>query len=482
MKFDRRRLLGAGALGFLSTAIPGAQGGVHREGGTGRAKQARNVIFMVADGMSLGTLTLADMCHRHRHDAPLHWVELMGEAGVRRSTAFTNSADSHVTDSAAGSTAWGIGEKVNNKSIGITPDGRSPTPVLVHAAQQGKATGLVTTTTVTHATPAGFIANVPNRDMEKAIAEQMIERGFDVALGGGRGFFSPELLRKRPDLTVVGDAASLRASADKPGPLLGLFHKSHMSYEIDRPETEPDLAEMTRTALTRLFKAPNGFVLQVEGGRVDHAAHTNDAAALIRDMHAFDRAIRVVREMTKDRDDTLVIITSDHGNANPALTKSSAATYMGVYLLGAAKHSFEWLFQQANPAAASDDGVPFFQQALEGKGVDPKIAGKAKRLIELIKDNLLIELDADQSATFAMALAGKRVDPFLERCTATSVLGSLLANKNCVAFLSANHTSDMVEVTSWGPGSETIRPVIQNTDLHGVMVASLDLAPARPLA
>lgn len=482
MKLDRRRLLGAGALGFLSTAVPAARGGVHRERVDGRATRAKNVIFMVADGMSMGTLTLADMCHRHRYDKPLHWIELMGEAGVRRSSAFTNSADSHVTDSAAGSTAWGIGEKVNNKSIGVTPDGRMPTPLLVHAAQQGKATGLVTTTTVTHATPAGFIANVPNRDMERAIAVQMIERGFDVALGGGRAFFPAELLKRRPELTVVGDAAGLRAAAEKTGPLLGLFHKSHMSYEIDRPETEPDLAEMTRTALSRLFKAPNGFMLQVEGGRVDHAAHTNDAAALVRDMHAFDRTIRVVREMTRERDDTLVIITSDHGNANPALTKSSAATYMGVYLLGAAKHSFEWLFQQASPATGSDDGVPLFQQALEGKGVDPRIAGRASRLVELVKENLLIDLDADQSAVFAQALAGKRVDPFFERCTATSVLGSLLANKNCVAFLSANHTSDMVEVTSWGPGSEGIRPVIQNTDLHGVVVGAMDLAPAKPVA
>jgi alkaline phosphatase len=452
---------------------------VFREGR--RAGKARNVIFMVADGMSIGTLTLADACRRHREDKPATWISLLGEPGVRRAAAYTNSADSHVTDSSAGSTAWGIGEKVNNGAVGVTPDGRTPTPILVQAAQQGKATGLVTTTTVTHATPAGFIANVPARAMEGAIAEQIMDRGFDVVLGGGRMFFPPATLRRR-SATLVTTAEELRAQRGVPGPLLGLFAKSQMAFELDRPAEQPDLSEMAGIALDRLFASPHGFVLQIEGGRVDHAAHSNDAASLVADMLAFDRAVRLVWERTRHRDDTLVIVTTDHGNANPALTKGGPGTWTGVYLLNHAQKSFEWIFEHADPDVKIDDGTPMFLSAAEGKGLDPRVAVRASKVLNLVKKHQGVELTQDQAGLFAASLAGRAVDPFTERCSATSVLGSLLANRTGVSFLSANHTSDMVEVMAWGPGSQLIAPVIQNTDLHGTVVASLDLAPARPVA
>lgn len=481
MRISRRGLLGAGSLGALSAVLPaamGAAGGVHRESIRSGRKTARNVIFMVADGMSMGTLTLADACHRHKHSAASTWISLL-EAGTRRAAAYTNSADSHVTDSAAGASAWGIGEKVNNSSVGVTPDGRTPTPILVQAAQQGKSTGLVTTTTVTHATPAGFIANVPNRAWEPMIAEQMMDRGFDVILGGGRMHFKPDILKKRNDYTLVRDAAGLEAQRGQSGRLLGLFADSQMAFELDRPKEQPELKDMAKAALDRLFATSNGFVLQIEGGRVDHAAHSNDAAALVHDMLAFDRAVKLVWEMTRERDDTLVIVTTDHGNANPALTKGGPGTWTGVYLLNTAKKSFEWIFTNSNPDVKIDDGTPMFLSAAEGKGLDPRVVVRASKVVELVKQHQGIELDKEQAETLAKALAGKPVDPFLERCSATSVLGSLLANKTGVSFLSANHTSDLVEVLSWGPGSELIKPVIQNTDLHQVIVSAMDLAPAK---
>lgn len=471
MNLSRRRLLTAAPAAAALTALSGTHA---RAALRPRRRKAMNVIFMVSDGMSMGTLTLANICHEHRHSKPSTWVELLSTPGVRRASAFTYSADSLVTDSAAGSSAWGIGERVNNKSISVTPDGRNPEPLLVQARRQGKATGLVTSTTVTHATPAGFIANCPDRALEPQIAVQMMDRGFDVVLGGGRMFFPPSTLARMKH-TLVTNTAELRASADKPGPLLGLFAPSHVAYDIERPAEQPELAEMTKAALDRLFKSPNGFVLQVEGGRVDHAAHTNDAAALVHDQLAFDRALRVVWEATKDRDDTLVIVTTDHGNANPALTVSNAKTWTGVYLLNSATHSFDWIIANAQPKPATLD-----ETAYESGG-DLREAKHADRVAELVKQALSIELDKAERATLAAAMAGKPVDPFEHRCSATSVLGSLLANHTTVAFLSANHTSDMVEVTSWGPGSEAIKPVINNFDLHNVVTTALELAPQKLL-
>lgn len=475
MSLSRRRVLQLGSAGAVAAALPDAPAirahGRVRAGGRG----AMNLVFMVADGMSYGTLTLADACHRQRFERGSTWVSLFNEKNVRRSSAFTYSADSLVTDSAAGATAWGIGERVNNGCVCMTPDKRFPTPLWARAGQQGKAVGLVTTTTVTHATPAGFIANVPNRGMERDIAVQIMERGVGVALGGGRRYFPEETLKIRGDVTVVKDAAGMRA-ADANKPLLGLFADGHMPFSLDRSEAEPDLEEMTRTALSRLLRSSGGFVLMVEGGRVDHAAHGNDAAALVHDLLAFDRALNAVWEMTRDRSDTLVIVTTDHGNANPALTKSTSRTMQGVQLLNNATHSFEWIFREASAPATDDAGAPLADQ----KSAEA-IAKRVAKLGDLVKDNLHIDLSRSQREMLGLALSGKQVDPYSERQSVSSVLGSLLANHNFVSFLSSNHTSDMVEVTSWGPGAELISPMISNYDLHQVAVKALDLAPATPI-
>lgn len=475
MNLSRRRLLQVGSAGAAAAAIPAAV--TTRAHGRVRSSSPRamNLVFMVADGMSYGTLTLADACHRQRFDRGSTWVSLFNEKNVRRSSAFTYSADSLVTDSAAGAAAWGIGERVMNGSVCIATDKRTPTPLWLHAKQYGKAAGLVTTTTITHATPAGFIANVPNRGMEREIGVQILDRRVDVALGGGQNNFNDAALKERTDLYYATDLAGLRA-ADPNKPLLGLFASGHLAYSLDRPDTQPDLEEMTRTALTRLLKSSGGFVLMVEGGRVDHAAHANDAATLVHEMHSFDRALRTVWELTRDRNDTLVIVTTDHGNANPGLTKSSSRTLQGVQLLNRTEHSFEWLFREVSGDVTTADGGPI---------ADQKSTEACERRVEhlgaLIKKHLLIDLTKNQREILALAMAGKPVDPYSERQSLNSVLGSLLANHNFVSFLSSNHTSDMVEVTSWGPGSESIPAMINNYDLHDIAVKALDLGPAKPV-
>jgi len=161
------------------------------------ARRAKNLIFMVSDGMSYGTLTLADACHRQRFDRPCNWVSMLNEKAVRRRLRVYLLRGLARDRLRRGATAWSIGERVNNSRVCMTPDNRFPTPLFVHAAQQGRAIGLVTTTTSRTPTPAGFIANVPDRAMEGEIGVQMMERGFDVALGGGRSFFPESTLRIR---------------------------------------------------------------------------------------------------------------------------------------------------------------------------------------------------------------------------------------------------------------------------------------------
>jgi alkaline phosphatase len=218
------------------------------------------------------------------------------------------------------------------------------------------ATGAVTTTRVTHATPAATFSHVPDRDWEADadlpaaareagctdIARQMIESGYgngpDVLLGGGRSQFMPreqadpeypdkagsrtdgrdliaQWQARHPDGRYVWNARQL-AGAPADGPLLGLFERGHMQYEHDRPRDaggEPSLADMTRAAIQRLQRNPNGYVLLVEGGRIDHAHHAGNAYRALSDTAALSDAVRVADGMTS-ADDTLILVTADHSH------------------------------------------------------------------------------------------------------------------------------------------------------------------------
>ncbi len=352
---DRREFLGAGAAAAagLALARTGRAEPIAARTAPGGAR-ARNVIFLVSDGMSTGTLTLADMASRTRLGRPSHWVSLWQRGGVKRAMAFTASADSAVTDSAAGGSAWGCGRHINNEVLNILPDGQEVTPILLHAAAQGKATGVVTTTRVTHATPASFYSNCPHRDREKQIAAQLVERTVDIALGGGSRYFAPGALTGGGGRVVARSRDELLGVRDLPTGtrLLGLFADEHLPFELDRPANVPTLAEMTGAALRLLDSRPGGFLLQVEGGRVDHAAHHNDAPSLIAEQLAFDETIRVALDFVEGRDDTLVVITTDHGNANPGLTFYGPGGATRFARLAGAKHSFEWIF--ANLARTAD--------------------------------------------------------------------------------------------------------------------------------
>jgi alkaline phosphatase len=466
--FLRTSTLGIAALGLTgsvhaATRCPRPQRDIDQP-------QARNLIFMVSDGMSTGTLTLADMFSRNKHGKPTNWVSLWNRPLVRRASAATYSADSWVTDSAAGGSAWGCGVHINNGAVNITPSGQQRVPLLVQARQSGKATALVTTTRVTHATPASFIANVPNRDMEKVIAQQILARSVDVVLGGGAHYFSSAMLEQHKDTQILRDRAALvsgkQAAPGEVGAkpvLLGLFHDQHVPYALDRDDKTPALSEMTKVALARVGPHEGGFVMQIEGGRVDHAAHNNDAGSLVAEQLDFDAAIGEVLSFIEHRDDTLVIITTDHGNANPGLTLYGEPGKKAFERLAGVRRSFDWIAEQF--AAASAAGP---------------LAGK---LAEVVEAATGIGLDPKERELLAPMLSDHppRTMPFAGANKWTSVLGALLADHLGVAFTSPNHTSDLVEVTALGPGSQRLAPMIENTDLHALVCDALDLVPPTPL-
>ena len=455
---SRRNFLKTGA---LTSLVLGA--GAHTQ--SARAAEqisegsAKNIIFLVSDGMSNGTLSIADQYLRWKEGKRSHWMQLYLDQRGRRGLMDVASLDSIVTDSAASSAAWGCGHRVNNGSVNIGPDGTHHTPILPLARASGKATGLVTTTTVTHATPAGFAANVPTRQQEAEIAEQYLEREFDIILGGGRNHFEPGRRDDEQDLTgkfaekgyaVVRTRAELDDIPLRQRKILGLFANGHLRYELDRVNTPsikrdvPSLSELTTRALRALSRNEDGFILQVEGGRVDHAAHSNDIGGLIFDQLAFDEAIGVALEFHAANPDTLVIITTDHGNANPGLNSGNNKGERNFSLLSEFKGTHGAL--QLNAEQSAGD------------------------IMDRFKEVTGLEISSDNADLLRRRLNEEYRVPYHRMNGISAMIGQVIANHIDIGWVGHTHTSDYVELMALGPGSEGIKPYTMNTDLFDLMV------------
>lgn len=278
------------------------------------AATPKNVILMIGDGMGFPQVTLA----RLSLTAPATSLEM--DSMKCGGCAMTHSANAVVTDSAAAATALSTGYKTNNGMIATLPDGTVVQTILEAAQARKKATGLLTTVTITHATPAGFGAHVDARADEAGIALQYLEKKIDVLMGGGRYYFMPksqEGSKRADERDLLAEAKQLGYSvADTPeamrdvksGKLLGLFELSSLSSVAPNPP----LAEMTDKAIELLSQDKDGFFLMVEGGQIDWQAHNNDQAGTVRHMMDFDAAVGKALEFARKSGDTLVIVTADH--------------------------------------------------------------------------------------------------------------------------------------------------------------------------
>ncbi|HKL89132.1 MAG TPA: alkaline phosphatase, partial [Salinibacter sp.] len=277
-----------------------------------------NVILLIPDGFGPASVTMARDYLRWRDGT----TELPYDS-LHVGSARTFSSDSRITDSAAGGTALATGVKTYNGAISVDTSKRPVGTLLEGAEQRGMATGLVVTSRLTHATPAVFSAHVPDRDQENEIALQQLNQNIEVLLGGGKRHFLPESASD----SERNDERNLLNEADQDGhqvvetteglsqagndPLLGLFSDGHMSYEIDRPSDEPSLAQMTDAAIDVLSEQGDGYFLMVEGSRIDHAGHGNDAAAHLHDILAFNDAVETALDAAQNSN-TLVVVVSDH--------------------------------------------------------------------------------------------------------------------------------------------------------------------------
>ena len=366
--------------GIAAIALSACGGNSSVIGGSGTSEAPKNILFFLGDGLGMATMTAARI-YKVGEDGDLTMDTLPETAFVK-----TFSKNSQVTDSAPSMSAYMTGVKMDNEVISMTADatsydpatlrdfvtgadstcattnGKPVTTLLELAKTAGMGTGVVSTTRITHATPAATYAHICHRDGENTIASQMVPGGagfnaalgdgIDVVLGGGLRHFLPKgtgsSRTDTRDLLAEMKAKGYSYAASKSefdklpatGKLLGLFTSSHMAYDLDRDAAkEPSLAEMTTRSIDQLKSNPKGFFLMVEGGRIDHALHETTARKALQDTAAFDDAIKVAIEKMKVIDptlkNTLIVVTADHDhtlilNGYAARTGKTTDTNPGI--------------------------------------------------------------------------------------------------------------------------------------------------------
>lgn len=319
----------------------------------GKKQMPRNIILMIGDGMGLAQVsTLVYFKNDKVNFERFPYVGLI-----------KTSASSHkVTDSAAGATALASGVKTYNGAIGMDQDTVAVPTILEMAAEMGKGTGLVATSSITHATPASFYAHQPFRNMEEAIARDMLTAPVDVFLGGGLKFFN-----QREDGQNLLDSlkangfsvytTSFPEKQEEAKVAYFVAENGAPRYEQGRGDFLPDASLY---AIDKLKKRENGFFLMVEGSQIDWGGHANDSSYVINEMLDFDNTIGAVLDYAEKDGNTLVIVTADHETGGLSLpgvdrervglrfnTGSHTGIMIPVFAFGPGSEEFSGIYENS---------------------------------------------------------------------------------------------------------------------------------------
>jgi alkaline phosphatase len=277
-------------------------------------KKAKNIILLIGDGMGTSQIYAGIVANKGKL-----YLEYLPNIGFIK----TYSASDLITDSAAGATAFATGKKTNNGMIGMTPDNQPFPSITELVEQKGLSTGLVATSTITHATPAAFVAHEFSRHYYEQIASDFLRDGVDVFIGGGRSHFTDRLDRlnlvdvlKERNYTVIDTILDLDAAQGEK--LAGLlYYDSPPSIIEGRGDM---LARATKKSLEILSKNENGFFLMVEGSQIDWGNHQNNILYQTEEILDFDQTVGEVLEFAAKDQQTLVIITADHETGGLAIS------------------------------------------------------------------------------------------------------------------------------------------------------------------
>ncbi|WP_042224367.1 alkaline phosphatase [Oceanobacillus manasiensis] len=446
--------LSAGLIFSAMGSVPAVEAGKPEWAGKGKpdwveAKKGNdsveNVIYMIPDGFN------ADYAKNYRlfkgEDAV--WDEHM------KGMYTTHSANSNITDSAAAGTAMATGVKTNNGMISLSPEGEELETILEASQEQGMSTGLVATSTITHATPAVFASHVESRNNETEIARQMVENEVDVMLGGGKNNFLPKSMGgNQEDVNVLEDAKDrgytlvetrkqLKSQNDialnKGDKLLGLFADDALTDELARDkDAQPSLAEMTEVAIEILSQDDEGFFLMVEGSQIDWAGHANDAGWAISEVEAFEAAVKAALEFAEEDGETLVVVGSDHETGGMTTGVDGSPSNASPEILSNVKATGSLMASELNEGRTN------------------------------IAEVLETYTDLDWSSGEIQQIQGAE-DPATE-------INRLISNRANIGWTSSNHTAADVPLYVYGPGAENYTGFHDNTDLPKFIADSLGIS------
>ena len=311
--------------------------------------KAKNIILVIGDGVGPNQITLSRIAIGGL-DFRL-FIDQMPYHG----TSLTHSYDNAYTDSAAAATAWSTGFKTKTRYLSLNSDKKILETVVELLNKKGYASGVVATSSVTHATPAALYAHIDNRYEYKEIANQLINSSIHIALGGGRKLF--DLNKINDTHHVLTSKESLQLNFDYSKKLIGLFDDDG----IERSNEKPTQRQMTNFALKHLNKQCNGFFLMTEGSQIDWAGHDNDANKMIEEFRDFDLTIKDLIKFVNKNNDTLLIITSDHETGGLQILKQDndnviiqwgtgrhTSTPVGVHAYGPGAELFQGLMDNTD--------------------------------------------------------------------------------------------------------------------------------------
>lgn len=440
-------------------------------------KQAKYVFFFIGDGMGLAHINATEAyLGSQKNNNQLKWLNMSDMETQSFSTTYAENR--FITGSAAAGTALATGKKTSIGTISMAKDHKTKyTTIAEKAKKKGFKIGILTTVPINHATPAVFYAHEPVRHSYYNIGKQLADSDFDFFAGGG---FKNPIGRKKDqkDLVKMSEengftyldtkkefknltAEDLPAIAVNPRTSSGA-----MPYVIDMNNKDLTLAQFTQKAIDVLDN-DNGFFMMIEGGKIDWAAHGNDAGTIIHDVIDFDNAVGKALDFYKKHpDETLIIVTADHETGGMSLGARSTKYLSYFSRLKNQKMSMEAFATALDKLAKHTSGFNF-EVAMTYTKEKMGLGKKSEGLILTRADMIVLERafammygdEEYKSQMDAMAASYTGDNPF------ASAVIAMLNEKSGISFTTNAHTGIAVPVKVTGVGAEIFRTYMDNTDI-----------------
>ncbi len=465
---------------------------------TATTDKPKYVLFYIGDGMGVAQRTIAEYYQDYIQEEELEMNHLPS-IGMYS----TQSNNSYIPDSAATATAMSAGVDTNNGQIATQPlddnqlssenadeeklkiqDIDTEADEMVNLGDglhdAGLPIGVVTTTRITHATPAAFTSHSNDRDNESLIAEEQLEFEPELLVGGGTSYLTPQseegskreddrnLIQEYEDkgYTYFDDIDAFNSTvSDTQTPELATFNDSHLDYEIDTPDDAPGLSEITQSSIDYMYNNyEDGFFMMIEGGRIDQAAHANDAPAMLQETLEFESAIQAGLEFYEQHaDETLIVVGADHETGGLGLGDESNY-FLNLGTLDDYNGGTEAMIQGKYQQGMDHEKVLTYLQDDYGLG---ELSEKERKQLE----NVMTRMDKTTPDP-ENGYVGAFYDDYGAYDPLATVVNQITADRANIGFTTHAHTASFVEASAIGVGAENFDGMFTNEDI-GLTLADL---------